>query len=418
MDRTDSMDMSLLTYPQAAALITQQAQRLAEAQPHTRERVPLLDAFHRVLVGPILSDRNQPPFDRSTRDGFAVQARALMTGGWLPIEGTLRAGQPAADPLREAAAFEIMTGAPVPFGADAVVMLEHVENAAGRIRLLADRKLKAGDNIVPRGAEAHAGDVLVNAGTRLAASHIAVAASAGAATVEVHARPRAAILATGDELIEVDGQPLSHQIRNSNSYTLAAQVARAGGVPHRLEIARDDLDHLQTLLEQARDSSDLLLLSGGVSAGKYDLVEQALAAQGACFHFTGVRIQPGKPAVFGTLPRPGGAALPFFGLPGNPVSTMVTFLLFAAPMLRALGGEAAIAPRFAQARLSHPEAAGGGITRFLPAYLDGDWDHASVRRIAWQGSGDLAATAQSNCFVVLPPETALQAGDSVQVLLT
>ncbi len=412
------MASTLLTYPQAAVLIAQQAQALADARQSTRERVPLLDSLGRVLASPVLSDRDQPPFHRSTRDGFAVQAQSLMAGEWLPIEGTLRAGEsPSSRALPEGAALEIMTGAPVPAGADAVVMLEHVEQAEGRIRLNADRKLRPGDNIVPAGAEARAGDLLVAAGTRLAPPHIAVAEAAGAAIVEVYARPRVAILATGDELVELETQPLPHQIRNSNSYTLAAQVIRAGGVPQRMQIARDNLGHLAALLAQARESSDLLLLSGGVSAGKYDLVEQALAALGASFHFTGVRIQPGKPAVFGALPRLDREPLPFFGLPGNPVSTMVTFLLFAAPMLRALGGEAATGPRFAQAHLSHPESAASGITRFLPAHLEGDWNYARVRRIAWQGSGDLAATAQSNCFVVLPPETAVDAGDPVQVLL-
>ncbi len=169
---------------------------------------------------------------------------------------------------------------------------------------------------------------------------------------------------------------------------------------------------------RAQKSCDLLLLSGGVSAGKYDLVEQALAERGATFHFTGVRIQPGKPTVFGELPPRDSSSAPlsFFGLPGNPVSTMVTFLLFAAPVLRALAGETNRAPRFAQATLTEAEPA-ADITRFLPARLDASWDNATVRRIPWQGSGDLAATAQSNCFVVLPPNIAVAANTTVQVLL-
>jgi molybdopterin molybdotransferase len=311
-----------------------------------------------------------------------------------------------------------MTGAPVPEGADAVVMLEHVEIADSRIRLSEGRKIRPGSHIVPSGSEARSGDPLVSAGTRLDAAHVAALAAVGAAQVEVFAKPRVAILATGDELVEIDAAPQPHQIRNSNSYSLAAQVALAGGEPLRLGIARDNLDDLRAFLDTAQQSCDLLLLSGGVSAGKYDLVEQALAERAATFHFTGVRIQPGKPTVFGELPPKDSAAapLPFFGLPGNPVSTMVTFLLFAAPMLRALAGETNLAPRFAQATLTAAETP-ADITRFLPAHLDANWDHAAVTRIPWQGSGDLAATAQSNCFVVLPPDTTVEAGTTVQVLL-
>jgi molybdopterin molybdotransferase len=294
-------------------------------------------------------------------------------------------------------------------------MLEHVESTDNRIRLAPGRKVTAGSHIVPVGSEARAGDTVLPAGTRLAANHIAALASVGAAQVEVFVRPRVAILATGDELVDINACPQPHQIRNSNSASLAALVSLAGGEPILLGIARDNLDDLRALLSTAQPSSDLLLLSGGVSAGKYDLVEQALAERGAAFHFTGVRIQPGKPTVFGELPRDT-APLPFFGLPGNPVSTMVTFLLFAAPMLRALAGETALEPHFAQATIAEPEPP-TDLTRFLPAHLDAGWDHATVRRIPWQGSGDLAATARSNCFVVLPPNTAIGADATVQVLL-
>jgi molybdopterin molybdotransferase len=381
------------------------------------EQVPLLEAVHRVLAAPICADRDLPPFHRSTRDGYAVQAAALMTGAWLTVAGILRAGEPApAQSLAPGSALEVMTGAPVPAGADAVVMLEHVEIADSHIRLSEGRKLRPGSHIVASGSEARRGDPLVAVGTRLAASHIAALAAVGAAQVGVFARPRVGILATGDELVEIAATPEPHQIRNSNSASLTAQVALAGGEPIRLGIARDNLDDLRALLDTAQQSCDLLLLSGGVSAGKYDLVEQALAERGATFHFTGVRIQPGKPTVFGELPRKNAAPLPFFGLPGNPVSTMVTFLLFAAPVLRALAGDANPAPRFAQAQLTAAEPP-ADITRFLPAHLDANWDHATVRRIPWQGSGDLAATALSNCFVVLPPDSAVEAGATVQVLL-
>jgi molybdopterin molybdotransferase len=410
---------TILTYAEAAALVLDQGRRLAAPTPRKTETLPLLDALDRVVATPVRADRDLPPFDRSTRDGYAVRAAALSGGEWLPVTGILRAGEaPRSAPLESGSVLEIMTGAPVPEGADAVVMLEHVEIAGDRIRLTNGRQLRPGNHIVPAGSEARSGDPLIPAGTRLAAAHLAALAAVGAAHVEVFARPRVAVLATGDELVEIASTPQPHQIRNSNSYSLAAQVALAGGEPRRIGIARDHLDDLRALLDGAQQSSDLLLLSGGVSAGKYDLVEQALAERGAIFHFTGVRIQPGKPTVFGELPprTAGSAPLPFLGLPGNPVSTMVTFLLFAAPVLRALAGEASPAPRFAQARISTTESA-ADITRFLPAHLDSAWDHATVRRIPWQGSGDLAATAQSNCFVVLPPDTAVEASSVVQLLL-
>ncbi len=410
---------AILTYAEAANLVLEQARGLASTCARVAEQVALSEALDRVVAEPIHADRDLPPFHRSTRDGYAVQAGDLASGNWIPITGMLRAGEaPGRTPLASGNAIEIMTGAPLPEGADAVVMLEHVEAADGRIRLSEGHKLRPGSHIVPSGSEARRGDPLVPTGTRLAATHIAALAAVGASQVRVFARPRVAILATGDELVEIDSTPQPHQIRNSNSYSLAAQVALAGGEPQRLGIARDNLDDLRALLDRAQQSCDLLLLSGGVSAGKYDLVEQALAERGATFHFTGVRIQPGKPTVFGELPplNSNEAPLPFFGLPGNPVSTMVTFLLFAAPMLRALAGEASPSPRFAQATLPEPEPA-TDITRFLPAHLAATWDRATVTRIPWQGSGDLAATARSNCFVVLPPDTAVEAGATVQVLL-
>jgi molybdopterin molybdotransferase len=420
-NKTD-VTTTILTYAEAATLVLKRAQEHAHhhaAALRQTERLPLLAALNRVLAAPVLADRDLPPFHRSTRDGYAVQAAALATGNWLPVTGILRAGESApATSLAAGTALEIMTGAPVPEGADAVVMLEHVEISDGKVRLQPGRKVRPASHIVSTGSEARSGDPLVPAGTRLTAAHIAALAAVGAAQVEVFAKPRVAILATGDELVEIDATPQPHQIRNSNSYSLAAQVALAGGEPLRLGIARDNLDDLRAFLDTAQQSCDLLLLSGGVSAGKYDLVEQALAERAATFHFTGVRIQPGKPTVFGELPPKDSAAapLPFFGLPGNPVSTMVTFLLFAAPMLRALAGEASPAPRFAQATLTAAETP-ADITRFLPAHLDANWDHAAVTRIPWQGSGDLAATAQSNCFVVLPPDTTVEAGATVQVLL-
>ena len=244
--------------------------------------------------------------------------------------------------------------------------------------------------------------------------HIGAAVSAGVTEVEVYTKPRVAILATGDELVE-PGQPLTdYQIRNSNSYSLAAQVERAGGIAVRLPIVRDSMLSLQSAIAEAVQA-DLVLLSGGVSMGKFDFVERVLLTLKAELLFTGVRIQPGKPLVFGHFPHP---AKYFFGLPGNPVSTMVTFALFAAPLLRTLAGEQDASPLFAQARLMEDFRHKQGTTRFLPALLQSDWQGAAVRLVAWQGSGDVAATARANCFAVIPPDREhVAAGESIAILL-
>jgi molybdopterin molybdotransferase len=421
----------LLTYADAARLVMQHAcawrdgRHGLEGHSERRvERVKLLDAQDRVLATPIEAERDQPPFDRSTRDGYACRAEDLTAADgarpWLTVAGSLQAGaSPSGALLMRGQALEIMTGAIVPSEADCVVMLEHVERRGDAIRLEAGRAMRPGQNIVRRGAEAQRGAVVLEAGVRLRPQHIAAAAACGAAEVDVFARPRVAILATGDELVELDAAIEPYQIRNSNSYSLAAQVRSTGGIAQRLPVARDERAHVREMVERALADADMLLLSGGVSAGKYDLVEETLLTLGAEFIFTGVAMQPGKPVVFGHLPSSKDIArVPLFGLPGNPVSTMVTFLLFASPVLRALGGERAIEPSFAQARLAREFRTQTGLTRFLPARLTGGWDGASVDMIAWQGSGDLAATSQANCFLVVPPDMAeMQAGAMVSVLL-
>lgn len=405
----------ILDYSQAAALVFAHAARLPRSLP--TETISIERALGRCLAKSITADRDQPPFDRSTRDGYAVRSGDLQSGGALKIIGQLRAGQPAFTAAVGALeTVEIMTGAPIPTGTDAVLMIEHVDVLEGSIRPHAGRSLQPGENVVPAGAEARARGVIIPSGTRLSAMHIGAAVSCGAAKVDLYRQPRVAILATGDELVE-PGQPmLPFQIRNSNSYSLAAQVERAGGIPVRLPIAKDTLQDLERSLETAMQA-DLVLLSGGVSMGKFDFVEQVLTALGADLLFTGVRIQPGKPVVFGSLPG-GRDKKYFFGLPGNPVSTMVTFALFAGPMIRALGGEINPQPLFARARLTSPFNHKPGLTRFLPALLQAAWDKAEVTPVSWQGSGDLAATAKSNCFVVIPPDRrALAGGDEVGVLL-
>ncbi|MFP5206090.1 MAG: molybdopterin molybdotransferase MoeA, partial [Acidobacteriota bacterium] len=295
------MGSDLLNYAQAAALIQAYAQRLLRID-RAVERLPLARSAGRVLARPLPADRDQPPFSRSTRDGFACLAQQANAHAPLPIAGTTRAGDAPAGPLPPGAAWEIMTGAPVPAGADAVMMLEHADTSGepGRqtVRLLPPRTLAPGENIVDRGAQAHAGDELLPAGSVVHAAQIALAASCGYAELEVFARPRVAILATGDEIVPIETDPAPGQIRNSNSPMLAALVESAGGEPLVLPSAADTPAALDAALGYAADS-DLLLITGGVSAGKFDLVEPALLRAGARFHFTGVRMQPGKPAVFG-----------------------------------------------------------------------------------------------------------------------
>lgn len=401
----------VLGYAEAADLVRRHAVRLRAATQPT-EQVPLLAASRRVLAQPILADRDQPPFPRSTRDGFACRAAELVSGP-LRIAGLLRAGEAwTAGPIPSGAAVEIMTGAAVPPGADCVVMIEHVQISEDTVRLAAARTLAPGENIVPAGAEARSGDVAVPSGRRMGVPEVAAGAACGYASLLVFARPRVAILATGDELVDVARTPLPHQIRNSNSYSLAAHVLSAGAAPRIFPVVPDNLPATRQSLADAAEM-DLILLAGGVSMGKFDFVEQTLLDQGAEFFFTGVRIQPGKPVVFGKLP--GGY---FFGLPGNPVSTMVTFALFVAPLLRGLGGESEIEPRFVQARLEEDLRVRPGLTRFLPAHLESDIRGSSVRPVPWHGSGDLAAAAQSNSFVVVPDSAELLSqGEIVSVLL-
>jgi molybdopterin molybdotransferase len=419
------MSSELLSYGQAAAVVAGYAAKLAERRPRT-ERVGLGQGLGRVLAQPVCADRDQPPFPRSSRDGYACRAAEVSTGVLVPIAGATRAGDPPPGPLPPGAVWEIMTGAPVPEGADAVVMVEHVSAGGGCVRLLPSRVVKPGEHVVPQGAEARAGDELLLEGTRLGPAQIALAAAFGYASIEVFRKPRVAILATGDELVGVEATPGPGQIRNSNAPMLAAFAAAAGAEPVVLPIAADSAEALDAALAHAADA-DLLVISGGVSAGKFDLVEEALARIGARFHFTGVRMQPGKPVVFGELLRraeggPETRTQAFFGLPGNPVSSAVTFLLFAAPVLETLAGSRERRPRFAPARLAADWRGKPGLTRFLPARSDSRAEGGQVPEVAlvpWRGSGDLAAFARSDCFLVVPEEAdRLEAGALVRILVS
>jgi molybdopterin molybdotransferase len=418
------MASDLLTYEQAAAMVAERAHIIAQSARPRIQRVDLASAAGLVLAAPLRADDDQPPFPRSTRDGYACRAAEASPHLPLPIAGATRAGEAPAGPLPAGSTWEIMTGAPVPSGADCVIMLEHVQKSENNITLSPSRTIAAGENVVAQGAQARRGDELLPSGVSLGPAQIALAASCGYASVDVFARPRVAILTTGDELVAIDTAPGLGKIRNCNAPMLASLVARAGGDPIVLPTAADTADALESALAQAL-AADMLLISGGVSAGKYDLVEPALARLGAQFHFTGVKIQPGKPLVFGEFARGAGSssATLFFGLPGNPISSAATFLLFAAPILAALAKSRDTHPRFVLAHLVRDtdRKAKPGLTRFLPALCAFNSSVNQLPQVAtvpWHGSGDLSAFAQSNCFLVIPEESShLEAGSTVRILL-
>jgi molybdopterin molybdotransferase len=236
--------------------------------------------------------------------------------------------------------------------------------------------------------------------------------------LQVYKRPRVAVLTTGDEIVDVDAAPGPTQIRNSNSYSLATQVQRTGGEAVLLPVAPDESQGLRSLIEEGL-KSDLLLMTGGVSMGRYDLVEQVLSEMRAQFFFTGAKIQPGRPVVFGKAASSAGEKHEtyFFGLPGNPVSTMVTFELFARPMLEALAGQGSRKLAFLHARLKGEIRIKTGLKRFLPAIVSGEFEEPEVELVSWQGSGDIAATARANCYIVIPADRErIPAGEWVAVM--
>jgi molybdopterin molybdotransferase len=401
----------ILSFEDARHTVEEHATQL---RPRGKELVELLDSAGQVLAEVVPADRNFPPFPRATRDGYAVRAADLTKlPARLRVVGEIKAGAAGvALTVKTGEAAAIMTGAPAPVGADAVVMIEYTSRDGDQVEIT--RGIAAGDNIVPVAAEAKRGDRLLVPGMRLDHAAIAVAASVGRSHLLVYSKPRVAVLSTGDEVVDIDVPPALNQIRNSNSYSLAVQIQTAGGEAVMLPIAPDEPERLRELIAEGLEA-DLLLLTGGVSMGKYDLVEQALLELKAEFFFTGARIQPGKPIVFGRVPD-GAAHKYFFGLPGNPVSTMVTFELFARPMIEALAG---MQPRkliFLRATLKSEIKAKPGLKRFLPAILSGEFEAAEVELVRWQGSGDIAATALANCYVVVDRGD-IAAGDWVPVLV-
>jgi len=398
----------VLTYAEAMSVVRERIS-LAHPKPSV-ETVPLEEVGGRALAEDIVADRDLPPFHRAIRDGYALLADDLNTlPAVLRCVGEVPAGQHFEGKVERGQCVSIMTGAPLPDGADAVVMVEHTRSSGQDIEI--QRRVERWQNVVLQGSEAAQGACVLARGRRLRAAEMGLLAAVGKARVPVYRQPKVAILPTGDEVVAVEQRPEWFQIRNSNAVTLSAQVAAAGGVPVQLGIAPDRREALREMIERGLNS-DLLLLSGGVSMGKFDLVEEVLAELRAEFFFQGVAIRPGKPLVFGQV-----RDRFFFGLPGNPVSTFVTFELFARPAIAMLGGAGFEPPLLLRARLAKPFRQSSDLTMFMPARAGVQNGDPVVELVNWQGSGDLVGAAAANCFLVIHPhQTELAAGDWVDVM--
>jgi molybdopterin molybdotransferase len=367
-------------------------------------------AAGRVLAQNIVADRNYPPFDRSIRDGFAVKATdAAQPGARLRIIGESRAGTAFEGSVAAGECVRIFTGAPIPKGTNAVVMQEFARIEDGYAIL--ERAALPSQNYVMAGAESRVGEIVILSGARLGFAELAMAAQVGRTRVEVSRRPRVAILTTGDEIVGVDEKPGPYQIRNSNAMSLAALVTMAGGDPIILKNAPDSIAQIRAQIEEGLDA-DILVLSGGVSVGQYDFVEEVLREQGAEFFFDAVAIRPGKPAVFGWC-----KGKPVFGLPGNPISTMITFELFVRPAVELVAGRPPRPIAYLKAKIGHNLTERSPLTHFLPARLSQINGDPVVEVIPWEGSGDITAVVRSNCFLVVHANRlTLEAGEWVDIL--
>ena len=383
-----------------------------ETKPLGTERVPLAQAAGRVLAEDIVADSDMPPFDRSQMDGYAVRARDTQASPVdLKIVGESAAGRGWPGTLRTGEAVRIMTGAPVPNGADAVQKVELTREADGFVSV--QEPATKGRYIVRRGTEVKKGKTVLRTGERLSANSIAVPAAFGYAKLKVAKRPRVSILSTGTEIVEINKKPKPDQIRNSNSVMLASLALASGAEVTVLPIAGDDISDLQYRISNAVGNSDLLVTTGGVSVGKYDLTKAALDELGAEIFFDRVRLKPGKPTVFAKLRR-----TLVFGLPGNPVSSAVAFYLFVRKAIL-LGQSARQSDlQFRTAVLSEPMKGTKGRESYLPVRLESD---ANARLIAaplrWHGSSDFIAFSQAEALAVLPAGESRKPGDIVSLLM-
>jgi molybdopterin molybdotransferase len=394
---------------------------LEQTRPLPRESVALEEALGRVLAEDVEADTDLPPFDRAQMDGYAVRSEDTSDApARLRLVGEAAAGEGWRGQMRAGEAVRIMTGAPLPSGADSVQQVELTSEDEGGASVEIERATRPGQFYVPRGSEIKKGETVLRAGEEVTAARAAVLASFGYASVPVYARPRVAVLATGSELVAASERPGADQIRDSNSYSLAAYAALAGAHVERMPFAGDDPELLRRLIGEAAGRADVLVLSGGVSMGRYDFTKAALSALKAEIFFERVSLRPGKPTVFARLGGGGdgaGGAL-VFGLPGNPVSVSVTFNLFARTALRALQGSLAPALVEQRAVLARPVRGAVGRASYLPVVLGTDGEgRLTAEPLKWGGSSDFVAFARAEALVIVAADAGeVAAGEVVGVV--
>jgi molybdenum cofactor synthesis domain-containing protein len=394
-----------------------EAIQIVRQQTHTLpvEQISLPHALGRVLAQDIVADSDLPPFDRSQMDGYAVRALdAQAAPVRLRIVGESAAGKGWHNQLDEGQAVRIMTGAPVPAGADSVQQIEltHELKDGTVVELL--ESVEEGKSIVKRGAEIRAGETVLSAGTMINAAMMAVLAAFGYATVNVFQRPRVGVLATGTELVAVDQKPGQDQIRDSNNYSIAAYAELAGGVIERFPLTGDDTSLLKNQIAKAAETCDLIVTSGGVSMGVYDLTKSALKQLDAEIFFERVALRPGKPTVFARLP----SGTLMFGLPGNPVSVAVTFNLFARTAALAMQGATEPALKRETAALARSVKGTADRESYLPVQLTTNDDGELIAfPLKWGGSSDFVAFALTTALAIVPAGAkTVEAGSLVNVL--
>ena len=374
------------------------------------ERVDVVSALGRVLAEPIVSRREIPPWANSSMDGYAIRAEDSAKGAALSVVGRVEAGALPSRAIGRGEAVRIFTGAPLPPGADAVVPQEDVEATNGRVTLTGAVERAA--YVRPAGEDVRVGDRVLEAGVALRAAEVGLLATLGHAQVTVYRRPRVAILSTGNELADLGTEPGPGQIPNTNTYSLMAQVLETGGLPISLGVAPDRLEAIEERVRRAQDA-DVILSSAGVSVGELDLVREAFTRAGAELHLWKVSMRPGKPITFGSL---GERAV--FGLPGNPVSAMVTFELFVRPALLKMSGRARLTRPRLRARALAPIANPGSRRGYLRVQLETTVEGMLGARLTGeQGSAILRSMVAADGLAVIPPDTTVAPGDSVDVMV-